>query len=114
MTTKKVIPRYLAIRDVDEIINHYLETKSEAIALGFVDALESAYARIGSNPALGSLRYAYELDLPGLRTWPLKRYPYLIFYVQRDDHLDVWRVLHGSRDVPRWMHEQDESESSES
>ncbi|MBK1619277.1 plasmid stabilization protein [Lamprobacter modestohalophilus] len=107
MTTKKVIPRRLAIQDVDEIIEHYLETSPEAIALGFVDALESAYARIGSNPAIGSLRYAYELELPGLRSWPLKRYPYLIFYLEEDEHIDVWRVLHGSQDVPRWMHEQD-------
>jgi toxin ParE1/3/4 len=107
LTTKKVIPRRLAIQDVDEIIEHYLETSLEAIALGFVDALESAYARIGSTPAIGSLRYAYELELPGLRSWPLKRYPYLIFYLEEDEHIDVWRVLHGSRDVPRWMHEQD-------
>ncbi|MEA3643576.1 MAG: type II toxin-antitoxin system RelE/ParE family toxin [Lamprobacter sp.] len=110
MTTKQVIPRRLAIRDVDEIIEYYLETSSEAIALGFVDALESAYAEIGSNPAIGSPRYAYELELPGLRSWPLKRYPYLIFYLERDAHIDVWRVLHGRRDVPLWMHEQDESE----
>ncbi|NBC48460.1 MAG: type II toxin-antitoxin system RelE/ParE family toxin [Gammaproteobacteria bacterium] len=110
MTTNQVIPRRLAIRDVDEIIAYYLETSSEAIALGFVDALESAYAEIGSNPAIGSPRYAYELELPGLRSWPLKRYPYLIFYLERDAHIDVWRVLHGRRDVPLWMHEQDESE----
>ena len=110
MTTKPVIPRRLAIRDVDEIIKYYLETSSEAIALGFVDALESAYAEIGLNPAIGSPRYAYELELPGLRSWPLKRYPYLIFYLERDAHIDVWRVLHGRRDVPLWMHQQDESE----
>ena len=110
MTTKQVIPRRLAIRDIDEIIEYYLETSSEAIALGFVDALESAYAEIGLNPAIGSQRYAYELELPGLRSWQLKRYPYLIFYLERDAHIDVWRVLHDRRDVPLWMHEQDESE----
>jgi len=110
LTTKQIIPRRLAIRDVDEIIKYYLETSSEAIALGFVDALESAYAEIGLNPAIGSPRYAYELELPGLRSWQFKRYPYLIFYLERDAHIDVWRFLHGRRDVPLWMHEQDESE----
>jgi toxin ParE1/3/4 len=108
LSAKQVIPRRLAIRDVDEIIDHYLETSSEAIALGFVDALESAYNQIGLNPAIGSPRYGYELELPGLRSWPLKHYPYLIFYVERDDHIDVWRILHGSRDIPRWMQEQGE------
>jgi toxin ParE1/3/4 len=50
-------------------------------------------------------RYAHELDLPGLLCWPLKRYPYLVFYVERDDHIDVWRVLHGMRDFPEWLAE---------
>jgi len=29
----------------------------------------------------------------------------IIFYVERSDHIDVWRVLHGKRDVPQWMSE---------
>ena len=35
--------------------------------------------------------------------WPLRRYPYFVFYVEREDHLDVWRVLHAQRDIPAWM-----------
>ena len=46
---------------------------------------------------------AHELDLPGLRFRMLKRYPYIVFYVERDDHIDVWRVLHGQRDIPSWL-----------
>jgi hypothetical protein len=33
--------------------------------------------------------------------WP--RYPYLVFYVERSDHIDIWRVLHGQRDIPAWL-----------
>jgi toxin ParE1/3/4 len=33
----------------------------------------------------------------------VQRYPYLVFYVERDDHIDVWRVLHGQRDIPAWL-----------
>lgn len=91
--------------DVEEIVDDYLETSPEAIALGVVDALESAYAQIGDHPGIGSLRYSYELELPGLRSWMLKGYLYLVFYLVRDDHIDVWRVLHGSRGIPRWMQE---------
>jgi toxin ParE1/3/4 len=43
--------------------------------------------------------------LPGLQSWPLTRYPHLVFYVERPDHIDVWRVLHGQRDIPAWMQE---------
>jgi toxin ParE1/3/4 len=39
------------------------------------------------------------LNLPGLRFWTLTRYPYLVFYVERDTHIDVWRVLQGQRDI---------------
>jgi plasmid stabilization system protein ParE len=53
----------------------------------------------------GASRYAYELDIPGLRRWPLRRFPYLIFYMEQADHIDVWRVLHGRRDIPALMRE---------
>jgi toxin ParE1/3/4 len=52
---------------------------------------------------MGSPRYAYELGLEGVRAWPLRRFPYLIFYIEKPDALDVWRVLHGQRDIPSWM-----------
>jgi toxin ParE1/3/4 len=75
--------------------------------LGFIDALEQAYSHIGRHPDTGSSRYAGELNLPGLRCWRLKKYPHLIFYVERSDHIDVWRVLHGMRDIPSWMQDPD-------
>ena len=70
-------------------------------------ALEKAYAHIARHPATGSPRYAHELNLPGLRDWPLTRYPHLVFYVEHPDQIDVWRVLHGQRDIPAWMQEPD-------
>ncbi|MGA8032254.1 MAG: type II toxin-antitoxin system RelE/ParE family toxin [Casimicrobiaceae bacterium] len=108
MTAKPVVPRQQANQDVDAIIACYLaEDPSGAAALGFVDALERAYLHIARHPASGSPRYAHELDLPGLRTWPLTHYPQIVFYVERPDHVDVWRALHGRRDIPEWMHEPD-------
>ena len=108
MTVKRIVPRQRAIRDVEEAIDYYLTEAGETVALGFIDALEQAYRHIARHPATGSLRYAHELDLPGLRSWPLTRYPYAIFFVERDDHLDVWRILHGNRDIPVWMREPQE------
>ena len=103
MKVKPVIPRSLAKQDIEEAISHYLAEEAEQAALGFIDALEQAYAHIGRHPATGSPRYAHELDLPGLRSWSLKRYPYIVFYVDCADHIDVWRVLHGMRDIPAWL-----------
>ena len=103
MKAKPVIPRALASQDVENAISYYLSEDAEQAALGFIDALEKAYAHIGRHPSAGSPRYAHELDLPGLHCCQLKRYPHLIFYIERDDHIDVWRVLHGMRDIPAWL-----------
>jgi toxin ParE1/3/4 len=100
---KPVIPRALANRDVDEAIAWYLNENAAPAALGLVDALERAYSHIARHPATGSARYALEMNLPGLRSWPLKHYPYLVLYVERADHIDVWRVLHAQRDIPAWL-----------
>ncbi len=103
MKTKPVVPREQAREDVDDALAYDLAENAEAAALGFVDALEKAYKHIGRHPATGSPRYAHELNLPGLRSWPLTRYPNRVFYVEHPDHIDVWRVLHGKRDIPAWM-----------
>ena len=107
MKPKPVIPREQASRDVDQAIDYYLGENAPEAAVGFVDALERAYGHIGRHPATGSSRYASELNLPGLRFRPLRRYPHLVFYIERSDHIDVWRVLHGKRDIPAWMQEPD-------
>lgn len=40
---------------------------------------------------------------PARATWPLKRYPHLVFYVDRDDYVEIWRVMNGARDIPAWL-----------
>ena len=103
MSSKPVVPRELANRDVESAIDYYLSENAEQAALGFIDALEKAYTHISRHSSTGSSRYAHELDLPGLRFWPLPRYPHLVFYVEHENHIDVWRVLHGQRDIPERM-----------
>ena len=105
MKAKPEIPRSHAVRDVDQAIAYYLEQRAVGAALGFIDALEKAYGDIGRYPAAGSPRCAHELSLPDLRFWLLPGYPYVVFYVERDDHVDVWRVLHVQQDIPSWMAE---------
>lgn len=107
MKIKPVIPREQANQDVDDAIAHYLEEASSSVALGFIDALERGYTHIGRHPGTGSPRHGHELDLPGLRAWALSPYPYLVFYIEPPDHIDVWRVLHGQRDIPAWMQDPD-------
>jgi toxin ParE1/3/4 len=102
---KPVVPRAQANQDIDEAIAYYLEHGSEQVATGFIDALERAFLHIGRHPATGSPRYAHELGIPELRCWHLSRFPQIVFYVEREGLVDVWRVLHEQRDLPAWMRE---------
>ncbi len=103
MSARPVAPHEAARQDVLYAIDYYLAEVSAQVALDFVDALEATYAYIGHAPTTGSPRYAHELNMAGLRSWPLGRFPFLVFYFEHDDRIDVWRVLHTARDVPAWM-----------
>lgn len=96
------------MRDVDEAIDHYCREAGDKTALRFVDRIESVYRRIAMHPLSGSPRYAYELALPDLRYAKVPHFPYLVFYVDTPDHIDVWRILHAARDIPSWLQD-DES-----
>ena len=105
MTERPIVLREKAVRDVDDAIAYYVREAGEKIAVAFVDALEHAYRQIARYPASGSPRFAHELNLPDLRCWPLRRFPYIAFYVDLNDEIDVWRVLHSARDIPAWLHD---------
>ncbi len=103
-----VVLRERARSDIDEAVEHYLAEAGSVIAVAFVDALVDTHHRIGEQPVSGSPRYAHELDIPGLRVQSIRKFPYLVFYVEKDSEVDVWRVLHAARDIPAWMGEPSE------
>ena len=105
MKARAVIPRQKAEQDIDDAIDFYANEDGAEVALGFLDELEAAFLHLAVHPDSGSLRYSAELDIPNLRYWAMRRYPHLIFYVSNTDKVDVWRVLHGKRDIPESMHE---------
>jgi toxin ParE1/3/4 len=98
--------RAAAQLDIAEAIDFSL-AESPMAAAGFVDALEAAFTHLQRAPSTGSPRLAHEPNLPGLRSWPLGRHPQIVFYVEHATRLDVWRVLHGSRDLPPWLRQDD-------
>ena len=103
MTGKPVVLRERARRDIEGAVAHYLAEAGPAVALAFIDALEDARREIAERPAAGSPRHAHELDIPGLRSRPAGRFPYPIFYIERETDIEIWRVLHGARDIPEGM-----------
>jgi toxin ParE1/3/4 len=96
---KPLVLRARARLDVAQAVEHYQAEQAFTAARGLIAELQRAARQISRYAATGSTRHAHELDLPGLRSWRLKRFPYIVFYVERTDHIDVWRVLHERRDL---------------
>lgn len=97
---KKLVRRSRADADVLAALDYYIAQATEHVVLGFIDDLELAYQHIREFPGSGSLRYAYELDLPELRAWKFHKYPYVVFYIEQAECIEVWRVLHEKQDLP--------------
>ena len=96
---KPLVPRIAAERDVDAIADHYAFEAGEDLAQAFAEALQASYRAISERPRTGSPRFSHEYDIPGLRSRRLGRFPYFVFYVEHDDHIDIWRVIHVQRDI---------------
>lgn len=75
MTPESVVVTAAARRDVEEAIAHYLDEAGPQVALDFIDALHDALRHLSDDPQSGSPRYGHEVNLPGLRSWPLQSLP---------------------------------------
>ena len=99
--------RERATFDLESASSYFVDETDVATAIRFVDAVEATARRIGRNPRLGSLRFAYELAIPDLRVMSVGKFPYLLFYLERETSVDVWRLLHTSRDIPTSLQKPD-------
>ncbi|HMT06677.1 MAG TPA: type II toxin-antitoxin system RelE/ParE family toxin [Pyrinomonadaceae bacterium] len=97
--SKPVVPRVLAEDDLDTARDYYLENGGVDVAIDFLLEFDRAIAHISKFPGTGSPRYGLRPGLSGVRFWPMKKFPYLIFYIETEYKIDVWRVIHGSRDI---------------
>lgn len=104
---KPVRLRQLAATDLENASELYRQQGGEETALDFIDVVERAIRRIGRNPNVGSLKSAHELAIPELRAWPLSRFPFIVFYIDAEEIVDVWRILHGNRDIPTTLQRPD-------
>lgn len=83
----------LAEEDLEEIWSFIAERDVEA-ADRLIDEITNRFDHLLAYPEAGRARH--EL-LVNLRSLPVKRY--VIFYQPTDDGVEIFRVLHGSRDV---------------
>ena len=97
--TARIIKKPEAKRDLIDRMA-YLDRTNAALAGRFLVAVETTFEQLARNPGLGGF---CELELPALaniRVFPVKRFPkYLIFYREREDGIEVIRILHGAQDL---------------
>lgn len=103
MTDKRIALRPAAKQDVADIAMHYRAQGGEALALRWVAALAVALDHVAAHPAAGSPRHMGQVGCPDLRFWSVRHFPFLVFYAEAAQQVDVWRVLHEARDIPHWL-----------
>jgi toxin ParE1/3/4 len=100
---KSIYLSQVARKDLQDALLSYELQNSELAVDGCLDALGKAYQQISKFPKSGSTRTGSEVNLPGLRSWPLTRYPFLLFYKEEIDQIDCWRLLHEKRDISSYF-----------
>jgi toxin ParE1/3/4 len=97
----------MAEDDLDRAVDHYQITAGTDVVIDFLHDFNNAVAHISRFPGSGSPKYGYEPSLEGIRFWPLKKFPFLIFYIESEFQIDVWRVIHGNMDITAQLDDPD-------
>jgi toxin ParE1/3/4 len=112
VTRKTLSLTNTARQEVAEAIAYYRREGGNVLANRFISALETTVEAIKTAPHAGSPRYTYELNLLNLRQRLVRRFPYLVFYIEYEDRIEIWRVLHAQRDIPTTPQEDGDDDSN--
>lgn len=80
-----------------EATSWYLDDGGEPVAEMFEMAVQRALRLLEFMPRLGRTSY------PGVRTWPLKDFPYTLVYRLKGNAINVVAVAHQSREPGYWQ-----------
>jgi toxin ParE1/3/4 len=96
---KPVKLRPLAEEDLVNAARYYAQEGGWALGERMFDAALAALKPIQRMPAMGSPRLGQLCEIPELRSWRVTEFPYQWFYFERDDYLDVVRLLGDRQDI---------------
>lgn len=88
-----------ALRDQQAQARFYRQEAGHRVAVQLVNASNAALDQLGQDPGIGSPSLGAILGIPGLRTWRVSKFPLLWLYFERDDCLDVIRLLGERQDI---------------
>lgn len=96
----KITRRPSANRDLMDIYRYYARQAGVRVADRFFSQAEATFTRHARRPGIGT---RYEPDEPhyaDLRYSPISRFRmYMVFYRPARGAIEVFRVLHGARDI---------------
>ena len=104
---KPALLRPQAQRDRQSEIRCYRKEAGSKVAVKLVNATNAALDQIEVEPGIGSPVLGKILGISGLRTWRVTKFPLLWFYFERNDHLDVVRLLGERQDIAAVFAEED-------
>ncbi len=71
-----------------------------SVASRFLDATDETFALLARQPFIGTKYVTKTPRLEGIRVFRVKKFPnHLMFYIARENEIEIVRVLHGSRDL---------------
>ena len=88
-----------ALRAQQDEVRYYRKEGGRRVAVKVAKATNAALEQIELDPGIGSPTLGKRLDIPGLRTWRIAKFPLLWCYFERGDHLDVVRLLGERQDI---------------
>jgi len=76
----------------------FIHQGNPTAAYSFLEAAYDTFEFLARNPGAG--RQRPDLNFPEIRSWRVMGFRrYLIFYRVLPDRIQIWRVLHGARDL---------------
>ena len=96
---KPAVLRPQALRDQQGEVRYYRKEGGARLAVKVVKATNEALDQVELDPSMGSPRLGKLLNIPGLRTWRVGKFPLVWCYFERGNHLDVVRLLGERQDI---------------
>jgi toxin ParE1/3/4 len=103
----QIVRRPTANRDLVEAYRYYAREAGLRVADRFFAEAEATFTRLAKMPGMGARYEPHEPLYAGLRYFPVSRFrDYLVFYRPLRDGIEVFRVLHGARNLQGILEEE--------
>ena len=105
---KRTIRRARQVKDDIVKLYGYIHARSPQAAERVLNGIEQSIRSLLDAPGVGRYWNSPDSRLQGMKMTPVTRYRnYLIFFRDTGEHIEVFRVVHGARELNRVVDEMD-------